>query len=116
MVLRAVVFFFFSSRRRHTRLVSDWSSDVCSSDLSGEGLGFPAGGTVSSRAQLHLVGDEGRGPLVDSYLVRDEHAHRVWSSALWHWLLHTLEGVAGDRLAFTAAGKLGVEQCGAAGG
>src|ERR1019366_10426307 len=22
----------FSSRRRHTRLVSDWSSDVCSSD------------------------------------------------------------------------------------
>src|SRR5262249_59649008 len=27
------IFFFFSSRRRHTRLVSDWSSDVCSSDL-----------------------------------------------------------------------------------
>src|SRR5438046_5272483 len=26
-------FFFFSSRRRHTRLVSEWSSDVCSSDL-----------------------------------------------------------------------------------
>src|SRR5438046_9198856 len=26
--------FFFSSRRRHTRLVSDWSSDVCSSDLA----------------------------------------------------------------------------------
>src|SRR5262249_59716296 len=23
----------FSRRRRHTRLVSDWSSDVCSSDL-----------------------------------------------------------------------------------
>src|SRR5438046_8210231 len=31
----AIVFFFFSSRRRHTRLVSDWSSDVCSSDLDG---------------------------------------------------------------------------------
>src|SRR5258706_7056738 len=28
-----VAFFFFSSRRRHTILVSDWSSDVCSSDL-----------------------------------------------------------------------------------
>src|SRR5258706_8524741 len=25
---------FISSRRRHTRLVSDWSSDVCSSDLA----------------------------------------------------------------------------------
>src|SRR5438093_11387729 len=29
--------FFFSSRRRHTRLVSDWSSDVCSSDLGEPG-------------------------------------------------------------------------------
>src|SRR2546430_8298873 len=29
-----VVFFFFSSRRRHTRFDCDWSSDVCSSDLS----------------------------------------------------------------------------------
>src|SRR2546427_2892234 len=27
-------FFFFSSRRRHTRFDCDWSSDVCSSDLS----------------------------------------------------------------------------------
>src|SRR5690349_17378595 len=27
------VFFFFSSRRRHTRSLRDWSSDVCSSDL-----------------------------------------------------------------------------------
>src|SRR5437016_9430853 len=32
-------FFFFSSRRRHTRLVSDWSSDVCSSDLTTAGIG-----------------------------------------------------------------------------
>src|SRR5437762_7244172 len=30
-------FFFFSSRRRHTRYIGDWSSDVCSSDL---GIGF----------------------------------------------------------------------------
>src|SRR5699024_11752513 len=28
--------FFFSSRRRHTRSKRDWSSDVCSSDLSGK--------------------------------------------------------------------------------
>src|SRR5690349_20424662 len=27
-------FFFFSSRRRHTRSLRDWSSDVCSSDLA----------------------------------------------------------------------------------
>src|SRR5471030_2100809 len=28
------VLFVFSSRRRHTRCLSDWSSDVCSSDLT----------------------------------------------------------------------------------
>src|SRR5690242_21345804 len=32
------IVFFFSSRRRHTRLTCDWSSDVCSSDLSSRGL------------------------------------------------------------------------------
>src|SRR5258706_9783274 len=41
-----VFFFFFSSRRRHTRLVSDWSSDVCSSDVEmfmclGKVVSFP---------------------------------------------------------------------------
>src|SRR6266566_5492907 len=29
-----IYFFFFSSRRRHTSLQGDWSSDVCSSDLA----------------------------------------------------------------------------------
>src|SRR5688500_19259128 len=33
MIYALFVFFFFSSRRRHTRLQGDWSSDVCSSDL-----------------------------------------------------------------------------------
>src|SRR5690606_40107455 len=32
--------FFFSSRRRHTRFSRDWSSDVCSSDLSGKSVGI----------------------------------------------------------------------------
>src|SRR5690349_20558544 len=30
---RKLICFFFSSRRRHTRSLRDWSSDVCSSDL-----------------------------------------------------------------------------------
>src|SRR5258705_3120020 len=33
MKIEIDMFFFFSSRRRHTRCLSDWSSDVCSSDL-----------------------------------------------------------------------------------
>src|SRR5262245_62290828 len=49
-------FFFFSSRRRHTRCLSDWSSDVCSSDLGGgaaalsTGLTYFGGGTRIQRA------------------------------------------------------------------
>src|SRR5689334_23661656 len=34
MLLYILFFFFFSSRRRHTRWNCDWSSDVCSSDLT----------------------------------------------------------------------------------
>src|SRR5436190_17986762 len=30
-----VTSFFFSSRRRHTRSLCDWCSDLCSSDLGG---------------------------------------------------------------------------------
>src|SRR5437899_9461315 len=33
LLTSVTLFFFFSSRRRHTRCLSDWSSDVCSSDL-----------------------------------------------------------------------------------
>src|SRR3712207_5335613 len=39
--------FFFSSRRRHTRYWRDWSSDVCSSDLTIVGAGA-IGGTVGA--------------------------------------------------------------------
>src|SRR5436190_13404632 len=38
IVLGICIFFFFSSRRRHTRSLCDWSSDVCSSDLQILGL------------------------------------------------------------------------------
>src|SRR5688500_19994146 len=42
--------FFFSSRRRHTRLQGDWSSDVCSSDLIvGKGRGICR---VAERSQI----------------------------------------------------------------
>src|SRR5215204_6753755 len=43
--------FFFSSRRRHTRSLCDWSSDVCSSDL-----GTPS---ADPDGRLHLD-DRGR--------------------------------------------------------
>src|SRR6266480_6224053 len=46
--------FFFSSRRRHTRLTCDWSSDVCSSDL-------PSGASTGAHEAVELRdGDKNR--------------------------------------------------------
>src|SRR5256884_6367646 len=64
--------FFFSSRRRHTRCSRDWSSDVCSSDLTrndrwaspkfliGESYGTTRSaelaGVLQERHQIYLSG------------------------------------------------------------
>src|SRR5215213_11379931 len=53
-----IIVFFFSSRRRHTRLVSDWSSDVCSSDLAGTALAF-ASIVTYTRAKAEALGLHG---------------------------------------------------------
>src|SRR5256885_9123726 len=52
-----MIIFFFSSRRRHTRLQGDWSSDVCSSDLFAVVDGqpwTPTGLTPNTNAQCQL--------------------------------------------------------------
>src|SRR5436189_291363 len=47
--------FFFSSRRRHTRYIGDWSSDVCSSDLAGQVAQFANGlGGYKARSQQSM--------------------------------------------------------------
>src|SRR5258707_5022095 len=45
-------FFFFSSRRRHTRYWRDWSSDVCSSDLS---ITEHEGRIIQSRSEESII-------------------------------------------------------------
>src|SRR5437762_10003158 len=53
--------FFFSSRRRHTRYIGDWSSDVCSSDLAGVVLGFVDNapkGFVQGKDYATIVSDD----------------------------------------------------------
>src|SRR2546430_13532316 len=69
-----MVLFFFSSRRRHTRFDCDWSSDVCSSDLSSfELVDFDevvastsdtafAPGAVVSGGPANQGGQGGKGP------------------------------------------------------
>src|SRR5690625_7107811 len=59
-----IFFFFFSSRRRHTRWPRDWSSDVCSSDLTvgAEELGGLLGENLAEDADCdgELVLEEGQ--------------------------------------------------------
>src|SRR5256885_9749735 len=50
-------FFFFSSRRRHTRLQGDWSSDVCSSDLRAH-LGPALAGGVEKAYSRRVLQEE----------------------------------------------------------
>src|SRR6266480_6523999 len=54
--------FFFSSRRRHTRLTCDWSSDVCSSDLRREGHATRQGIIHA----MHAVSALAQGSLADA--------------------------------------------------
>src|SRR6266403_4989571 len=54
------IFFFFSSRRRHTRSLRDWSSDVCSSDLLSEGRGEGTGRFWMTGAEPAKLASGGR--------------------------------------------------------
>src|SRR5256886_12362251 len=52
--------FFFSSRRRHTRFDCDWSSDVCSSDLSSRGATMHQVYVGGMRTEMRRREAEGR--------------------------------------------------------
>src|SRR5690242_21352102 len=54
-IFRQLVF-FFSSRRRHTRLTCDWSSDVCSSDLTAAAAIASSGIDAARRCSASCVG------------------------------------------------------------
>src|SRR5690606_39959121 len=99
--------FFFSSRRRHTRFSRDWSSDVCSSDLtrlprlwlpllvaastgcSGEAppdSGEPPGDLpIFARAPVDPTAPSGDDPTEDAAPNRSEERRvgKEWSAARW---------------------------------
>ena len=71
------LFFFFSSRRRHTRYIGDWSSDVCSSDLP-KPMGI-AGATVLGDGRVMPIGDVLELIDIAQGRVRREAGSSIWS-------------------------------------
>src|SRR2546427_10480501 len=57
--------FFFSSRRRHTRFDCDWSSDVCSSDLSARLAGAMRLGEMAHRLESAVERVDGESPTAE---------------------------------------------------
>src|SRR5207245_8725745 len=88
-----IVAFFFSSRRRHTRCYRDWSSDVCSSDLSVHRLLIDAqqASDQAARVKLYMQAQE----LIhrDAPWVPLVHAARVgaYRNQVENFLLHPLQ-------------------------
>src|SRR5260221_9006191 len=66
-------FFFFSSRRRHTRSLCDWSSDVCSSDLKL----FMCSGCAGAHEELLALGAKLKSPMVHALRGKE---HVEWNN------------------------------------
>src|SRR5438876_11814768 len=74
------LFFFFSSRRRHTRWTGDWSSDVCSSDLSCAADHGYASGAVDPKRFSRDVGTKRKGVAANAgWIARRNIEHTVRS-------------------------------------
>src|SRR2546427_12182705 len=94
-------FFFFSSRRRHTRFDCDWSSDVCSSDLSARASAWRSRASIAQPVALSP-----RGGVVAPYFWRNRSTRPAVSTSFclpvkygWHlaqtstWIRGTVERV-----------------------
>src|SRR5215467_15928831 len=81
-----IFYFFFSSRRRHTRLQGDWSSDVCSSDLFRLALGVSLPDVVAQvQARYEADGREVPG-FSETLLSAYESGHKRPGTEYLHYL------------------------------
>src|SRR5882724_2012555 len=95
----ASIIFFFSSRRRHTRCLSDWSSDVCSSDLFAASKLPAAGQIVSGTYKPSQNGDVSfpltntpAGPYGTNFAMSFNG-----TNANGNWSLYVFDGSPGDQ-------------------
>src|SRR5437660_10180635 len=90
------IFFFFSSRRRHTRWPRDWSSDVCSSDLTHRNsleVSFAPGRRPEGLTEILRVGTSAAGARAKAIIAWNRETNEVRSGQVKappgfsYWLL-----------------------------
>src|SRR5690625_6458019 len=98
--------FFFSSRRRHTRWPRDWSSDVCSSDLSGcAHVGLELG---STRIKAALIDEHGTVLATGAHPWENSYIDGNWTYALdevWQGVQARSEERRGGKEGVSGEGK-----------
>src|SRR3546814_8842106 len=67
LVFLLFVFFFFKQKTAYEMRISDWSSDVCSSDLSITLTSDQVSQTVNAALENPLLGSQARASLLNSY-------------------------------------------------
>src|SRR5258705_5817184 len=113
-------FFFFSSRRRHTRCLSDWSSDVCSSDLEPTGViyhnefidnwytylgyGIAVNGSPSTWKGSVTLGSENALFIEDNFFDLNRHCVTASNGAIYVARYNTVKDNYQDAGAFDAHG------------
>src|SRR5690606_40976099 len=85
---------FFSSRRRHTRFSRDWSSDVCSSDLTGVTRRTRAAGDVGEGLRVPKTRREATLDLLPGLKSGEEVKSGMYCSLLVCFLPNCLLNVA----------------------
>src|SRR4051812_49720677 len=82
--VREYVFFFFSSRRRHTRLTCDWSSDVWSSDLACKGRVDASEQIILLKGLAQVTKNAGRSRALANAVVRVRRDQDGWNAFSGH--------------------------------
>src|SRR5437899_7623095 len=77
--------FFFSSRRRHTRCLSDWSSDVCSSDLTANAVSSSMNMVQEMTKEIRTISYLLHPPLLDEAGLDRSEERRVGKECRSRW-------------------------------
>src|SRR3546814_17840105 len=72
-----ILFFFFKQKTAYEMRISDWSSDVCSSDLEGAAVGLRLRGALLAHRRCHLQRVAGAHGPQPAQLVQAWRAHRA---------------------------------------